>query len=202
MKYLDLEQGTDEWFAARRGMPTGSKAKMIVTPKTGALSSMASKYIAEIIANEIEPDEDHFVGNFWTERGNELEPEARAWYEFVTGNNVTEVGMIHNDEGTAGVSPDGLVDDDGLIEIKCPKASTHVEWFLTGGLPDDHKPQCHMQLSISQRDWLDFISYHPSLNPFIIRIYADDYTEKVGVAVEKFIKMLADARKRLHKEIS
>ncbi len=199
MIYLELEQGTDEWLEARRGIPTASSFSKIITPKTGVLSKTSDKYIAEIIAETVEPD-NSFQGNQWTERGHELEPEARNWYEFQTGCDVRQVGMILLDDLTAGVSPDGLIDDDGMLEIKCPKPSTHVEWLLNGGLPDEHKPQCHAALHIAQRKWLDFVSYCPKFKPLLVRVEPDEYTEKVGAALEAFKEKLSAAKSAVFEE--
>ena len=196
MIFLNVEQGTDEWHAARRGIPTASCAGKIITPKTGKLSATADKYIAELIAETIEPD-DSFTGNEWTERGHLLEPEARAWYEFETGHTVTQTGIILRDDGTAGVSPDGIIGDDGLLEIKCPKPSTHVRWFLDGSLPDEHKPQCHAALHLAERQWLDFVSYCPGFDPMLIRVEPDEYTEKVAAALVAFTEKLDAAKARV-----
>lgn len=193
MIYLDIEQGTDEWLEARRGIPTASAFSKIVTPKTGKMSATASKYIAELIAETVEPDND-FQGNQWTERGHLLEPEARAWYEFETGNEVTQMGMILRDDKSVGVSPDGLIGDIGMLEIKCPKPSTHVRWLMDGVLPDEHKPQCHAALAIAERGWLDFASYCPGFKPLLVRVYPDEYTESLARVLDEFIKQLNEAK--------
>ena len=194
MKVISCEQGADEWFEARLGIPTASGFSRIITPKTGKLSTASKKYIAELIAEMVYPEKD-FLGNKWTERGHELEPEARHWYEFQTGNKVEQTGIIL-DKG-AGVSPDGLIGKNGMLEIKCPKPSTHVEWFLVGMLPDEHKPQCHAALHIAGRDWLDFVSYCPGFPPMLVRVEPNEYTEAVGVALDLFIEALEEAKKRV-----
>lgn len=199
MIYLDCEQGSDEWIASRRGIPTASAAAKIVTPKTGKLSASADTYIDEIIGEMIEPGEG-FQGNQWTERGHALEPEARAWYEFQSGLAVRQVGMILLDDRSAGVSPDGLVGSPGMIEIKCPKASTHVGWVRKGVLPDKHKPQCHMALHISEREWLDFLSYYPGQKNLLVRITPDQYTKNVGDALSAFIEKLDAAKAAVFQE--
>lgn len=198
MIILDCEQGTDEWLAARRGIPTASAFKKILTPG-GKLSATADKYLAEIIAETVYPDPD-FTGNQWTERGHELEPEARDWYEFWSDNKVTQVGMILLDDRSAGVSPDGLIGDDGMLEIKCPKPSTHVYWFNRGVLPDDHKAQCHAALHIAGRRWIDFVSYCPGFPSLLVRIEPDEYTGKVAAALEEFTKRLNAAKSRIFEE--
>ena len=193
---LDCEQGSDEWFSARLGIPTASGFGKIITPKTGKLSVSADKYIAELIAETVEPD-NSFNGNQWTERGHELEPEARAWYEFESGNQVEEVGILLLDDKSAGVSPDGLIGDDGLLEIKCPKPSTHVHWLLAGELPTEHKPQCHAALHLTGRKWLDFVSYCPGFSALLLRVMPDEYTELVGDALLQFTEKLTAAKSRV-----
>ena len=199
MIYIDCEQGSDEWFEARRGIPTASGFASIITPKTGKLSASADVYIAELIAETVVEEQD-FQGNQWTERGHLLEPEARNWYEFETGNTVTETGIILRDDGSAGVSPDGLIGTDGLLEIKCPKPSTHVYWFLAGELPDKHRPQCHAALLLAERDWLDFVSYCPGFPALLLRVVPDDYTDKVAAALATFNEKLSAARARIFGE--
>lgn len=199
MIIVDYEQGSDEWLAQRRGIPTASGFGKIITPKTGKLSATADKYIAELIAEEVAPIED-FCGNQWTERGHQLEPEARAWYEFEKDCEVTQVGMILLDDRSAGVSPDGLVGEAGMVEIKCPKPSTHVHWYLSGSLPDEHKPQCHAALLLAEREWLDFISYCPGFPPLLVRVTPDDYTQKVAEALATFTEKLNEAKGRIFEE--
>ena len=199
MIYIDCKQGTDEWLEARRGIPTASEFSKIITPRTGKLSASTDKYIAELIAETVEPDHD-FQGNYWTERGLALEPEARAWYEFQTDNTVNEVGMVLLDDRSAGVSPDGLINSDGMLEIKSPKPSTHVLWWLRGVLPDEHKPQCHAALQIAERQWLDFVSYCPRFRPLLVRITPDEYTVKVAAALAEFTERLDAAKSRIFAE--
>lgn len=190
---LDIEQGTPEWFDARRGVPTASEFSSIITPKTGVLSASAESYIAALIAETV-VDEDDWQGNQWTERGKLYEPEARGWYEFTTGNEVTQTGIVLN--RGAGWSPDGLVGPGGL-EIKCPKASTHVKWLLADQLPAEHKVQCHAAIVIGELEWLDFVSYHPDFRSLLVRVEPDEYTEKVRKALSLFLDALYDAKEKL-----
>ena len=199
MIYLNLEQGSDEWLSVRRGIPTASGFASIITPKTGKLSAAADSYIAELIAETV-TDEPGFEGNQWTERGHLLEPEARAWYEFETGHDVEEIGFILRDDKSAGVSPDGLIGGNGLLEIKCPKPSTHVLWFLSETLPDKHRPQCHAALLLAEREWLDFVSYCPGFPPLLVRVIPDEYTEKVAEALAAFLDKLEAAKVRIFGE--
>ena len=123
---LDCEQGSEEWLAARLGIPTATGFENIVTA-TGKKSASYIKYMAELIEESILGGGDTFKSGFM-ERGNQLEPQARAAYEFLTGNDVIQVGGVYlNEDREVMVSPDGLIPSlkKGL-EIKCPKMSTHI----------------------------------------------------------------------------
>jgi len=199
---LDMEQGSPEWFEARRGIPTASEFPKIITAKTGKLSTQCIDYISKLIVEVVEPDnDDDSFSNAWMDRGKFLEDEARDWYAFQNDIPVKEVGIILNDAKTAGVSPDGMVETvtemTGLLEIKCPKASTHVRYLLDGTLPDIYRQQVHGALEISQLDFVDFVSYHPNYAPLVVRVKPDDYTLKVGAALEEFLEKYETAKAKI-----
>jgi len=194
VEILEIPQGEPEWFQARLGIPTASAASKIITPKTGKLSSQVDAYIAELIAETVEAGDEQ-TRSYWMERGILYESEARDWYEFRTGQEVRQVGLVLNHG--AGWSPDGLVGDDGAVEFKCPKGSTHVKYLMAGELPDEYRPQCHMGLWVGEREWMDFVSYHPAFNPFLIRVLRDDYTEKVGAALAEFVQRYEETKSRI-----
>jgi hypothetical protein len=104
------------------------------------------------------------------ERGIELEAEARSVYEFATGNTVEAIGLCIDDEHEYGASPDGMIGEDGLIEIKCPLITTHVGYLIAGTLPSDYFQQVQGQLMVTGRKWCDFVSYYPGLKPLIVRV--------------------------------
>lgn len=180
MIILDVEQGTQEWLEARLGVPTASNYSKLVT-SIGKPSTQAEKYINELIAQKITGKLPDTFKSDAMERGNELEAQARAYYEFMTDNEVSEVGLILNDDG-AGCSPDGLIGDDGGIEIKCPLASTHVGYLRAGKLPTAYVQQVQGCMYITGRKWWDFVSFHPEIESMIIRVERD----------EKFIKLLKE----------
>lgn len=197
--HTNIKQRSDEWFALRSGIPTASDANKILTP-TGKLSAQSKGFINELIAESLgygdppmEPTE-HMI------RGTELEPEARALYEFESGKTVQQVGFITNDEKTAGCSPDGVLDLDTLPigwECKCPKASTHIGYLLGGELPAYYKPQVHFSMAVSGiRRWI-FMSYFPGLDPLIVPVEWDSYTDAVVAAIDGFVADLAKARAEL-----
>lgn len=181
MRIISCEQGTDEWFQARLGCPSGSGFAKLITA-TGKSSTSADTYINELIAELVIGEQQHITPNEWMIRGTELEPDARAFYEFERDVQVQEVGFCKHDSMECGISPDGLVGDDGGIEIKCPKASTHIKYLRNQQLPTEYKAQVQGALWITGREWWDFLSYHPSLPPFLIRVLPD----------QKYIEALAN----------
>ena len=191
MKYLDCEQGTEEWFRARLGIPTASQFGSIITPG-GKASSSADRYMRRLVAEWLAGvPVDNEQSSFWMERGSELEDEARSRYEFDTGNEVEQVGFIAADG--YGCSPDGLVGENGMLEIKCPKASTMVEYYCLDGVPGKYIPQLQGQLWVAQRQWVDFFAYHPKLHPLRRRVVPDeDYIAKMEKLVMAFNAKLAE----------
>ena len=125
---LDVEQGSPEWAQARVGVVTASALGGIVTP--ARLQRAKSDYMATLAAEWLmgQPLEDEWAGNFWTERGQSMEPEARAWFALQTGETVADVGFVYRDEEReVGCSPDGMTVDGGL-ELKCPALKTHIQY--------------------------------------------------------------------------
>lgn len=186
------EQGTEGWLAARRGRPSASRFKDIITAKTGALSASSRDYMAELIGETFCPEWTDFAGNKFTDRGTELEPDARAAYEELTGYTVTEVGFITRVDGIVGCSPDGLIACTNNnwshgVELKCPAPKTHIGWMADGVLPDAHKQQVHGSMAVTGLMRWDFMSYFPGLKPFLITVIRDDYTTKISNALDQFL---------------
>ena len=179
MIILNCEQGTEAWMEARLGVPTATGASRIITP-TGKASSQARAYMAELVAEYVIGEtKDEFRGTEWMERGKILEPDARAFYEFHNDDDVTKVGFVYRDDTrTAGCSPDSLVGDDGMLELKCPMAHTHVAYHMMGDVPTPYIVQLQYQLWITGRKWVDFMSYHPDFPPYLIHVEADQVFTK------------------------
>ena len=197
--YDQIVQMSPEWFALKSGVPSASKADKILTP-TGKLSSQSVMYMNELLAEMAGYGDEPFEPNEWMLRGIEMEPEARAFFEFETGRTVAQVAWITNDEGTAGCSPDGITGvrtAQAGFEVKCPKASTHIGYLRNGELPPKYAPQIHWSMAITGlQDWY-FMSYFPGLDPLIVLVSADDYTTKVKVAIDEFTKTLSSEAERL-----
>ena len=172
MRIMTPSQQTEEWNSWRN-RPTASGFDKVVTPARGDYSTQATAYAAMIVAKRLgvytEPPP-----TFWMEWGNTHEPNAKAAYTLQTGREITDVGFVLPDGTDAyGCSPDGLVGDDGLIEIKCPKPETLITYHTDGVLPAKYRPQIQGQLLITGRDWCDFYVFHPELTPFLLRVDAD-----------------------------
>lgn len=175
MQILNLEQGTPEWLEARLGIVTMSKVgSLLVNGKsTSGLGKDAYTYMNQLLGERITGElDDSFQGNRHTERGHALEPLAKELYTGLTGNAVEEVGIILN--RGAGYSPDGLVGSDGLIEIKTKLPKYQVEVLLANEIPKEHIAQCQGGLWVSEREWLDFVSYWPGMPLFVKRAYRDE----------------------------
>ena len=178
MKIITCEQRSDEWFAARLGVPTASSFDRIVTMK-GEVSKQAQKYMFKLAGEKVSGKAEETYQNAAMQRGVELEDEARKLYEMITDTQVEQVGLCLADgPHTYGCSPDGLVGKDGGMEIKCPTISTHVEYLLGNILPSEYFQQVQGSLLVTGRKWWDFMSYYPGLKPLIIRVTPDKVFHK------------------------
>lgn len=173
MRIDQHEQGSPEWLAARLGIPSASMFAKIVTTK-GAWSTSADTYINQLVAERLTGEREEVFQSHHMIRGTELEPDARDLYSLMTDSEVTEVGFCLHDTLAAGCSPDGLIGEDGGLEIKCPAPSTHVEYLRGGVLPSKYKQQVMGCLWITGREWWDFVSYHPTMKPLIVRVERDE----------------------------
>lgn len=188
---VECEQGSPEWFAARLGLPTASEFKTLLGIKKDAREKLTRQTYMRKLAGEIltgEPMESY--SNGFMERGKELEDEARNAYALMFDKNPLQVGFIHN--GTAGCSPDSLIDDNGGLEIKIALPHIQIERLEKGELPPEHRAQVQGNIWISQRDEWDFVSYCPKLPIFRIRVPRDDgYIATLAGAVNEFNVELA-----------
>jgi len=195
-----MEQGSEAWFQARTGRPTASNFSRIITP-TGKDSSQWEGYAIDLMADCIRPDMVAFEGNRHTDRGNELEPEARAEFSRVMGLSVDQVGFVTRDDGIVGCSPDGVLYHNGSLiaglELKCPLAKNHAKYLIEGVLPPDYAPQVHGGMAVTGLDYWYFMSYCQGMAPFILRVERDGYTAKVVDALDRFLIYYAERRKQI-----
>lgn len=174
-----IEQGSAEWLAARAGMITASRiADVMAKTKTGESASRAN-YRAQLVAERLTGRPQESFTNSAMQWGTEQEPMARTAYEIAHSVMVDQVGLIlHPEIKRAGASPDGLIGDDGLIEIKCPNTATHIEYATAGKPPTKYLLQMLWQMECTGRQWCDFVSYDPrmpyDMQLFVTRIQRDE----------------------------
>ena len=192
MKIDQNEQGSPEWLAARLGIPSASMFAKIVTTK-GIWSASADAYINQLVAERLTGEREEVFQSHHMLRGTELEPDARDLYSLMSDAEVTEVGFCLHDTLSAGCSPDGLIGEDGGLEIKCPAPSTHVEYLRGGVLPSKYKQQVMGCLWITGREWWDFVSYHPTMKPLIVRVERDEeYIAALEKCVTKAVHLIEE----------
>jgi predicted phage-related endonuclease len=189
--FTDLEQGSEAWFLTRCGCVTASEFKSVMSKGRGTAPSKTRRTYMLKLAGEI------ITGTFQEtyksadmERGNAMEPEARDLYAMTKGIEVEEVGFIKIAD-QIGYSPDGLVGDDGLLEIKTRKPELQIALLFDGEIPSEHIKQLQGGLYVSGRQWIDFVSYWPGLPIFIKRVYRDEtLIGEISMAVMTFIAEL------------
>lgn len=175
-----MDQRTTEWFTARLGKVTASRvADLMAKTKTGGTAASRKDYAVELALERVTGQRQEGFTNSFMVRGTELEPMARAAYESATGQLVEETGFIqHPRIEMAGASPDGLVGDDGLLEIKVPKSATHLETLLAGKADSRYLHQMMWQMACTGRAWVDFCSYDDRFPEesqlFICRVNRDE----------------------------
>jgi len=195
MEIINCIQGSDEWFKERLGKLTASEAQAISANGAG-LKTLVNKLVAERLTGKVE----NGYTNADMERGKELEDEARNAYELETGNTVTKVGFCKLDEDT-GSSPDGLIGENGGLEIKCYKDSSFVDYMFTQKIDTGYEWQCQFNMFVTERDWWDFAVYNPNFKKSLIikRINRDDQAiEKIKVGLETGKAMIKAMMEKLN----
>jgi putative phage-type endonuclease len=174
-----MEQQTDEWFAARVGKVTASRIADLMAKTKSGYSASRDNYLAQLIVERFTGNKAESFTNSAMQWGNEQEPFARAAYEVRKGVFVDEVGFVpHPSIKDAGASPDGLVGDDGLVEIKCPNTATMIDTLINETVPKKYYAQMQMQMACTERQWCDYAVFDPrmpeSAQLFVKRIDRDD----------------------------
>jgi hypothetical protein len=191
-----VTQGSPEWLALRCGIPTASCFDKIVTAKTRVISRSSDKYFYELCASWLLGQPVDSASSGFMQRGSEMEAEAVNWYAFSRDVEPQAVGFVTNDDGTIGCSPDRLIGEDGLLEVKCLSAVQHVAALL--GEADEYALQIQGQLWLTERAWADRLYYSPAMPPVVQRVERDvEMIELIAANVEAFAKRLANLKAEL-----
>ena len=199
---MEIEQRTEEWFAARLGKVTASRvADVIAKTKTG-YSASRENYMAQLVVERLTQTKAESYTSAAMMHGVEQEPFARAAYEAAQGVMVEEVGFVrHPTIEWAGASPDGLVGDDGCVEIKCPNTATMIETLLSQKVPGKYITQMQFQMACTGRKWCDYVSFDPRMpakaQMFVRRVDRDD--EYIAEIEAEIVKFLAEVESQVQK---
>lgn len=200
-----MEQRSPEWYAARLGKVTASRVADVIAKTKSGYSASRANYMAELVCERLTGRSGDFFQNAAMVWGTETEPMARSAYEAHSGNLVTETGLVlHPSITDAGASPDGLIDEDGLVEIKCPNTATHIDTLLDEKVPSKYVTQIMWQMACTGRKWCDFVSYDPRMPEhmqiFVKRVERDDeIIIELEREVEKFLSELDGKINKLSK---
>ena len=204
MRVIDFPQGSAEWLASRAGRVTASRIADVLARIKNGEAAARRDYRAQIVAEILtgKPQDSGFI-NDEMRWGVEQELFARAAYEVATDTLVDKVGLVlHPEIDRAAASPDGLAGD-GLVEIKCPKTATHLEYLLAGEVPSKYRPQMLWQMACTERTWCDFVSFDPrlpqDLQLFKVRLDRDDKVIKeMETEVRKFLEEVDEVIEKLN----
>jgi len=200
-----IEQRTDAWFEARIGKVTASRVADVLAKTKSGYSASRDNYMAQLVCERLTKQKAEGFTNAAMQHGTETEPLARLSYEVSQNVLVDEVGFIpHPTIEMSGASPDGLVNDDGLLEIKCPNTATHIETLLTQSVPTKYFTQMQFQMACTGREWCDFVSFDnrlpEELQLFVKRVPRDDtYIRLMEAEIVQFLAELDDKINKLMK---
>ena len=192
MKIYNCRQGSEEWEQIRKGRATASRFKDIVTPAKLQMSRSAKPYACELVAELLGIESPQRPPTFDMEVGTEREPYACEEYANTNKAEIKEVGFCTPDHTDRyGMSPDRIVNCDGLLETKCPKVETLISYHANGVLPPEYFCQVQGQLWISNFEWCDFYAWHPDLEPFQIRVLPEPvFAEAMEKAMNDFLALV------------
>jgi hypothetical protein len=174
VKLTHFAQRTEKWLQAHVGIPTASQFHKILTAKTRKPSTQRHDYMYQLLAEWVLDSMLDEIQTDWMERGAELEDDAFRYYEAMREVDVETVGFCLTDDERIGCSPDGLVGEDGGVELKCPTPKVHMRYLLMQeSLEDKHRCQVQGCLYVTGREWWDVMSYHPDMPSAIIRVERD-----------------------------
>lgn len=191
IEVFDCDQGSDDWYRCRLGMPTASEfATVLAKGKDGGSSLTRAKYLRTLAAEIVTGEPGESYSNGYMERGKAQEAEARRLYAFMHDARPELVGFVRN--GRKGCSPDALIDDNGLLEVKTRMGHLQVELLLADRFPPEHRAQVQGAIWVTEREWCDLAVFSPGLPLFVSRQYRDeDYIKTLAEAVDRFNEELA-----------
>lgn len=195
-KIIYCEQRSPEWFAARLGRITASHFSDVLSS-----GSTRKTYMMKLLAERMTGEPLENYSNKWMQEGTEAEPRAREYYEGLNGVKVEQVGFVQLGDDM-GASPDGLVGEKGILEIKCPLPNTHLGYILSNKLPSEYKAQAQGGLWVAEREWVDFVSFDSRVKSrpyWCIRVERD---EKYIVELAKAVRKFADELNTLTEKVS
>ena len=196
MKIYNFEQRTEDWYNIRKGKMTASNAETIIANGKGL-----ETYIYNLMAEYYSSAEKENYINADMQRGIDLEPEARLEFEFYTGLDVQEVGFVEYND-FIGVSPDGLIGNNGLIEIKCPNDSIYFKLLLSNNIKPEYIAQMQMQMYVTDRQYCYFVSYNPNFEKslYIKKINRDEeMIDKLKKGLERGTELIKEIKKNFRK---
>ena len=186
IEIIECEQGSDDWFRARAGIPTASEFQtLLMAGRGGGESKTRATYLKKLAGERITGEPMEHYSNGYMERGHAMEAEAREMYGFVHDIELIKVGFVRN--GRKGCSPDSLAGDVGGVEIKTKAPHILIDVLEKDEIPNEHIAQLQGFLWVCEREWVDLVCYWPKMPPFIKRAYRDEiYIAKLARAVDDF----------------
>lgn len=194
-----VDQGSEAWFSLRAGRVTASRVADVIAKTKSGTSASRANYAAQLVVERLTGTVEPSFQSAAMQWGIEKEAEARVAYRFLTDADVAETDFVlHPEIFMAGASPDGLVGDDGLVEIKCPNSATHMDTLLREAIPDKYQVQMLWQMACTGRQWCDFVSYDPrfpeAMRLFVKRLDRDpERIAELEAAVRDFISEVEES---------
>lgn len=195
---IDAEQRSEMWLAARAGRATASKADKVLAKIKSGEAAGRRDYRCQLVVERLtgRPNEDGYI-NAEMQRGIDLEPAAIGEWEVNTGLIARRTGFLQMTDYMAGCSLDGDVNNfEGVLEVKCPKSATHLEYLKAARLPPEYVPQCTHQMWVTGAQWLDFVSYDDrlpeGLQYFCVRVYREEFKKDLESYELELMKFLAE----------
>jgi len=204
MKIIDCNQGDTSWLVARCGVVTASEVDALITPEDKLRTGEGVRtYLYEKLTERVLGLTGSVPPTFSMDNGTAMEKEAIPWLEFTYNWEIERVGFCKSDDGKIGCSPDGLIGEDGGVELKCPKQTTHMRYLVEGVVPKQYRAQINMSLLVTGRKWWNFVSYSRYLPPLIVRVERNEVAlSALKGALESFITELDQRTAEIKKMIS